>query len=180
MVARYFAGVSSWPGPSYSHGVLGAAWPQLFWAPVTNLAIQAGLDGTLNSFVFMGFSGAEARWQSVLPVPDGFGNPHLLQFFIDIKSGPVTFISPVTAGLNLALGAVIDDSAGANFTVNLRFEAFDTVWVPLNAISQPSGGVPLTLAEFQGGFFFVPEPSSMAVLLTGLAGVIARRRITSR
>lgn len=157
-----------------------SAFSALYWGPARAGAVSAGLDGRTHGFSFRGFAGNQARWSSDAPLFDGFGNAHSAQFFLTILTPGVAFIDPTTVGLSSALGALVDDSAGLDFTANLRFEAFDGAWKPLDAIQQPPGGIAWTVSEFQGGFFAVPEPGSLALVLAALLGAHglggARRR----
>jgi len=167
------AGGVNWSYSGFNTG----AFTQLYWGPSSGDAVQAGLDGSLHNLTFAGYnSSTQAEW-SASPLSDGFGNPHSVEFLLTIESGPVSFVDPTSVGLSSSLGALINDSSGASYTVNLQFLA-DGI-TPINALEQPPGG-DLTVLSFNGGFYYAPGPTpgaglaSLVFLL--LAGAATRAR----
>ena len=167
------AGGVNWSYSGFNTG----AFTQLYWGPSSGSAVQAGLDGSLQNLTFVGYtSPTQAEW-SASPLSDGFGRPHSVEFLLSIVSGPVSFVDPTSVGLSSSLGALINDSWGANYTVNLQFLADGST--PINALEQPSSD--LTVLSFSGGFYYAapgPTPGAgvASLVLLLLAGVATKAR----
>jgi hypothetical protein len=139
------------------------AFSELFWgisseAPPEQ-AVGAGLDGNLYPLSFVGATSESAQWFAAdLPYP-------YLDITVDVRftltmvSEEVSLILAETVGLD-DLGAVVDNSAGKDFTVNLFFEAnIDDVWVPINTLEQYPDDPDPTQTSFEGGFYYVFNPN---------------------
>jgi hypothetical protein len=165
------AGGVNWSYSGFNTG----AFTKLYWGPWDSNSVQAGLDGNLHNLSFVSYTSNQAEW-SAGSLLDGFGNSHSVDFLLTIESGPVSFVSATSVGLPSSLGALINDSSGANYTVNLAFLA-DGI-TPINALEQPSSD--LTVLSFSGGFYYAPGPgpgaglASLVLLL--LAGTATKAR----
>jgi PEP-CTERM motif len=158
---------------------------QGLWDPTSALA---ALDGSLDTLSFSGVAGPTGTWTGTTDWTD----PDTSTFYpgvpvkmdITIVAGPVTWdVLPILGiDFDLGLGAVINNSAGADYTINVLFSADTPVsvgYVPINTIHQGVGGN--TLSTVSLGFYStVPEPSTFvlaAVSLISAAGYgLARRR----
>lgn len=138
-------------------------------------AAAAALDGSLDVLSFDNVSGPTATWTGTT----SWTNPDDSTFYpsvpvmmeITIVSGPVSWsVLPIVgADFDSSLGAVLDNSTGGDYTINILFSADTAVsagFVPLDTINQGSGG---TLTSVSLGFYSqVPEPSTLALAGVGL------------
>jgi len=143
----------------------------------------AGLDGSLHSLSFGGVSGATATWSG----STSWTNPTTLatgtfpiKLDISLVSGPPTWTTLPLAGYTFpAIGAVLDNSTGANYAINILFSAnVGSGFVPINTIPQLSSPAALTQSSFSLGFYSVavPEPSTYVLGGMALVGLLAFRR----
>ncbi len=163
----------------------------LYWGPQWGLSPgpQAGLDGVYHSLPFAGISGTTAVWQGTTSYtsPGGPGPGSCascpIRLEIDVSGlgatpwvleGSVAGLTGLAAGI----GAVIDDSAGADFVANFQFLAdLGSGFVALNSITPQYGGA--TVSTVSGAFYStVPEPSVLMMLGLGVASLAVRRRST--
>ncbi len=147
----------------------------------------AALDGSLDAMTFSGVSGSTATWDGTTDWDDpsvaGGGTVSVpTRLELTVSGGPSWVTLPIPGYTFPAIGAVIDNSAGSDFSLNFIFTA-DTGgggYVPINTIQQvPPGGQTLTSVGF-GFYSVVPEPSSIAMAGLGLLAMIgygvSRRR----
>ncbi|HEX5447022.1 MAG TPA: PEP-CTERM sorting domain-containing protein [Pirellulales bacterium] len=156
---------------------------QGLWDPTS---ATAALDGSPDTLSFSTVAGLTGTWTGTTswtdPDTSTFHASVPIKMDITITAGPVAWDTLPIAGLAFdpGLGAVIDNSAGANYTINVQFTA-DTGagYVPINTIHQGTGGN--TLGSVSLGFYStVPEPSTLVLAAFGLAAAtgcgFARRR----
>jgi hypothetical protein len=186
------AGSSGGVTNSYS-GFDTGAFSALYWGPQWGSdGPQATLDGTLHDLAFLGISGTTAIWQGTTSYTSP-GGPGALS---PCASCPIRFVVDITglganpwvtersvAGLSAlapGIGAVVDDSSGADFSANLQFQAdLGGGFVAINGVLQGAPGGQ-TGSSVSGAFYSapVPEPGTLAMLLAGVASLSAwaRRR----
>ncbi|TWU25821.1 PEP-CTERM sorting domain-containing protein [Bythopirellula polymerisocia] len=136
--------------------------------------------GSLNPLSYVGSSGTTATWSVSAPYTSagGTGDPpsgnYPITFTMTVSGlGPSPWIDATSLGLSADIGAVADNSAGADFTLHWQVlvDMGSYGIVPLNG----PGGVPgsnHTGFSFADGFYStaaVPEPSSF--LCVGLVGL---------
>lgn len=143
----------------------------------------AGLDGLAHLLTFSGVSGATATWAGTT----GWTNPTTsvhspavpIKLDIEITAGSPTWTTLPIGGYTFpAIGAVIDNSAGADYSINLLFSAdVGAGYVPINTIMQLSSPPGLTNSSVSLGFYSVevPEPSALMVWGVGLIGAATYR-----
>lgn len=133
---------------------------------------------------YVGATGQTATWSVVSPYvsANGIGDPpsgnYPIEFNMTITGlGAAPWIDPLSVGLPANLGAVVDNSAGVDFTLQWEFVAnMGAGFIPLNDVPQGSGGQ--TQSSFADGFYYlpVPEPGSVALLGVAACVLIGRRR----
>ncbi len=145
----------------------------------------AGLDGSAHLLTFSSVSGSTGTWTGTTswtdPDTSTFYSSIPLKMDISITAGTPTWSTLPIAGYTFpAIGAVIDNSAGGDYSINIQFSA-DTGggFVPLNTVRQASGGD--TNSSISLGFYSVavPEPSSVVLCglgMFGVAGFAIRKR----
>jgi len=163
----------------------------LYWGPQWGLGPgpQAGLDGVYHSLAFVGVFGTTAIWEGSTSYtsPGGPGPGSCascpIRLEIDVSglgAAPWVLEGSVAGltGLAAGIGAVIDDSAGADFVANFQFLAdLGNGFVAINSIVPQYGGA--TVSSFSGAFYStVPEPSVLMMLGLGVASLAVRRRST--
>jgi hypothetical protein len=169
-----------------------SAFDDLYWGPDENLLPGAGLDGALHTMTYDQTMGTTAYWQTTSSYTNPTTNATSTQTIwlaIDIFGlGSSPWISATSIGLPSSVGAVVDDSAGSNFSANLLFTVGASPGgTPINNLQQaPTTGCPdsncRTQTAFTGAFYWtdpvaaVPEPASLALIGAGMVGFCAIRR----
>lgn len=160
------------------------AFTSLYWGTFDDNSVFAGLDGTAHPLAFSSASGTTATWSGTTSYTNPQNNSTStvpVEMIITVSGlGATPWTAAAPLGLPAGMGAVVDNSAGADFTANVQFLAdVGSGFVALNSISVGGG---LANASVSGGFFAsVPEPSSVALCLAGvsalaLSKVIRRKR----
>ncbi len=159
---------------------------QGLWDPTS---AAAGLDGTAHTLTFTGLSvgNTVATWEGTTgwTAPDTTYYPSIpVRLDVSVTAGGLSWSTLPLAGYTFpAIGAVIDNLGGVNYSLNASITAdVGSGYVPLNSISQPTGG--LTQSSVSFGFYSVPEPSTFIMLGIALVaatgcGVARRRRRTA-
>jgi hypothetical protein len=163
------------------------AFSALYWGTYDDNSVVAGLDGTAHALSFSSNAGTSATWLGTT----SYTNPANsntstvpVEMVITVSGlGADPWVPAAPLGLPSGMGAVVDDSLGADFTANVQFLAdVGSGFVALNSISVGGG---LANSSVSGGFFSpVSEPSSLLLGLTALLGfpriVVARVRARNR
>ncbi len=150
--------------------------------------LAAGIDGTLNPMAYIGASGTTATWRVDAPYTSagGSGDPPDGSYPITLTLtvtglGPSPWVDATSLGLPADVGAVADNSAGLDFTLNwevtVDMSPNSIGVVPLNG----PGGVPgpggHTAFSFASGFYSVPEAGSfLCMTMVGCLVATKRRR----
>lgn len=181
-------GVRTW---SYS-GFDNSAFSELYWglAPSTTIFSRLSGSGAGSTMTFAGISGNVATWSGT-----GYYLNNLLQpqttptlFRATVNSAATPWVLASSVGLPAALGAVIDNSTGLNYSLNLEFLAWNGSWIPLNTFGTAydhGSASPRTITSIGGGYYSaepilvpVPEPSTYlagALLLLPFAATTVRK-----
>jgi hypothetical protein len=141
---------------------------------------SAALDGTPDTLSFSGVAGPTGTWTGTTswldPDTSTFHPAVPIQMDITIIGGPVSWtVLPIPGvGFDPALGAVIDNSTGADYSINILFSA-DVPgpggFAPINTFHQGTPGD--TLASVSLGFYStVPEPSTFMLGGVGLVAAV--------
>ena len=154
----------------------------------------AGLDNTISPFSFSSASGQTATWTASTtwyhdvnnaPTPASL---RLVMTVAGIASPWVTDLASIgldDTGSFGTLGAVIDNSAGVDFTLSWKIEAdIGSGWQSLNSVPQSSSHNGWTRTNFATGFYYtmssVPEPTTLVIWsLFGFVGTLGFRRRVS-
>jgi hypothetical protein len=163
-------------------------WVNLYWGPDSGYPPTAGLDGSAHSLTLSSISGTTATWSGTTSWTDPNTSTYYpsvpIELVIDISglSGTPWVSSTSVPGLDpgpgTGIGAVVDDSAGLDFTANVQFLADVPTdgpgFVALNDVLLLPGGQ--ANSSFTGGFYSaVPEPGSLGLLGLGVLGLALRR-----
>jgi len=161
-----------------------AGLSNLYWGPWDNTTPIASLDGTPHVLTLSSISGTVATWSGTTSWTD----PNTSTFYpsisilVNVNVGGLganpwllsTSVPGLDPGVGTGIGAVVDNSSGADYTANFQFLAdVGSGYQAINTINQGSGG--LTLSSFSAGFY-TPEPSVLMMLGLGLAGLGVRGR----
>jgi hypothetical protein len=141
-----------------------AAFRALYWGPQDVDGATAGLDGTLHTLAFAGINGDKATWEgmSAYAAPPG-GGIVMVPVRMEVTAtglGPTpwvlaTSVPGLDPGVGEGIGAVVDNSAGLDFSANVQFLAdVGAGFVPLNDVPQLPNPPGQTVSSFFGGFFF--------------------------
>lgn len=146
----------------------------------------AALDGSPDPLSFDSVAGATGTWTGLTDWLDPFDSTLYtdipVKMDITITAGAVSWeVLPIAAAdFDPAIGAVINNSAGVDYTINILFSAdVGGGFVPMDTINTFGGD---TLSSVNLGFYsLVPEPSSFVLAGVGLmaavgVGVTRRRR----
>jgi hypothetical protein len=135
-----------------------SAFSSLYWGADSGFPPVSGVDNNFTTMTFSHYSGNTAVWTGLSSYNPGTGPvPVNTELDISIVAGSVSWISAAGVGLPSSIGAVIDDSAGANYSVNLQFLANGQ---PLNTFPHELN----SSSDFSGAFYYaapVPEPTTM-------------------
>ena len=170
---------------------VGSSFSNLYWGVDSSALPAAGLDGTYNPMAFSGDSGTTATWD----VTSVYTNPMTLvtstdtiQLAIDVTGlGTTPWIMATSVGLPGTIGAVVDDSAGSNFTANIAFTDVSQGGIAINQLLQPTSS-DLTVSSFNGAFYYnppvvssTPEPGTLVLMGASLIGfAVLRRRVSGK
>ena len=173
-------GLANW---AYS-GFNTAAFVDLYFGldQTTYRPTGAGLDGSIHAMSFVSAVGQTATWSVISPYvsPGGTGDPPSGNYPIELRVtanglGANPWFDPTTVGLPASLGAIVDNSAGLNFDIDLEFVAdMGSGFVPLNSV--PGSGGHTTLSVAEGFFYTVPEPATGILFLVGAGVALLPRR----
>jgi hypothetical protein len=153
---------------------------------IDNGVVGAGLNGTANAFSFVGITGSTATWEADTTwINDVTGDLQNAKTRLEMTIAGLTWITDLASiGLDTFgdLGAVVDNSSGADFTLEWNIMA-DTGggWLAINSIQQADGNDGNTKSNFATGFYYTtPAPAVLVLLSMGLVGVGAATKIRNK
>ena len=156
--------------------------------------LGAGLAGSLLPFNYVGASGQTATFTLISPYisPGGTGDPPSGNYPVRLEMtvtglGATPWVDAVSLGLPADVGAVVQNTAGLDFTLSWQMQAdMGSGYIPLNGpggVPQNGGG---TVSSFATGFYYAPVPEASSFLFSGLIACVfgsglwlKRRRRTS-
>ena len=179
-------------GITYSYSSFSSsAFSQLYWGlDPTYGPISSGLRGVASAMKFDKISGNTASWTGSTSYQDDQGVVSTVPtLFLATVSGLASpWIAASTVGLDaIYIGALVNNSSGQNYSVNLAFfadldGAGPNLPMALNTVPHAEGSV----SSFAGGFYYaepVPEPTTVvagALLLLPLGATALRKLRQSR
>lgn len=180
-----FAGSAAGAGYSYSNfdvtGLTGLY--QGLWDP--SVDPSASLDGTPDHLTFSGATATTATFSGTTTWTDPSNSTvHTnvpIKLDITVTAGPVSWVTLPIVGIDFdpALGAVLDNSTGADYSLNLLFSAdVGGGYQAINTINQLGGG--LTTSSVGLGFYTVPEPTSFGLAGLAFAATLGGRWLRRR
>lgn len=146
-----------------------AAFSELYWGPAGAVFSRLSGSGPGSTMTFSGISGGGtvAYWT---------GTAYYLDNSLQQRTAPTLFRATANNSMSWilgssvglpAVGAVVDNTAGVDFNVNLEFLVWNGYsYMPLNAFGNlydHGSASPNTQTSFSGGFYSaapVPEPST--------------------
>jgi len=153
-------------------------------------ALGAGLNGSVDAFSLYGVSGTTAEWRANTQWLNPFtlntqaAQTRLTMDITGLGANPwITNLASIgldDVGMFGDLGAVADNSAGLNFTLNWSVEA-DTGsgWQSINSIQQHISHDGYTQSSVATGFYSVsevPVPAAVWLFGSGLIGLVGLGR----
>ena len=158
---------------------------ELYWGPQWGPTPPTGwLDGTPDDLTFSVIAGATATWTGVTDYTAPVGDPLYsdcsdcpIKMEVTITSGAVSWVTEASVdGLTAVaagIGAVVDNSSGVDFEVNISFLA--DVGNGFEAINDIHTTGSTTGSSVSGAFYSVPEPSLALLFGISIAGAALRR-----
>ncbi len=153
--------------------------------------LGARLHGAADPFTSIGVSGTTATWSGTTTwkIHNSPSDQHILvntRLLMTITGlGANPWIEDLASiGLDTFgfLGAVVDNSAGQDFTLQWAIQAdVGNGWQAINSVQQAWDHNGMTRSSFATGFYYepaqsVPEPGTLAMLALGFVAVGTRRR----
>jgi len=172
----------------FTNFVQTTGWIELYWGPSSASLPTAGLDGAAHALTLSGISGTTATWAGTTDWTDpdtsiAYSNVPI-ELRIDISllgANPwllSTSVTDLDPGPGTGIGAVVDNSAGLDFTANTQFLADIPTdgagnFIALNSVET----LGQTSSSFTGAFYsVVSEPGTALLLGCGLLAMALRRR----
>jgi hypothetical protein len=156
-----------------------SAFSSLYWGPTSNNAVSCALSGGSGGpMTFSGISGNTASWTGTATYLNSsltYSTVSTL-FQATVNSAATPWVLASTLGLDPGIGAVINDSSGLAYSVNLQFTA---AGMSLDQFFNTYDHGSADSASISGGFYYaapIPEPSAVAFLLLAAPALRMLRR----